>query len=311
MKTMLTVLGLLILTFPLSADLAPAETIYDENAYTGFHGSDAMIVPNENLRFVCTRFEGGYDHLIYRYGINDDSSSTIVDSLSGRHFDMPVLIDHGDVSIRVMVSKKPEYDVLSYFSWTAGLTFFDAATFASNVIVPVQVAGDSESQYILINQGRLFDLTEFELFYDTDESVTGYPVYFGGPDVLNGLVHSNSDIWVKQAGGGTNGGWPTFHSKVTTAGMIHSISGTIPWDEVFLGGYEEGVTPIQFSPTADEIREHGEYPLGHGEYDIAWIRLDGTEFHSRFAFIVEHPPDTLTVYDTYPPYASEPGVRLA
>lgn len=145
-------------------------------------------------------------------------------------------------------------------------------------------------------------LSEYMYFSETDESVNGDQVFFWGPDVIWGKLHSNSDIWLKQAGGGTNGGWPTFHGEVTTSGIIHAFSGTIPYDDVFLGGYKEEVAQIEFPQLALDVRQNSVRPFGEQHHDIVWVTIDGSGYTGMIGDIIEHPPDSVYVYDVFPPY---------
>jgi len=112
-------------------------------------------------------------------------------------------------------------------------------------------------------------LAEYQYFTDIESSENADGgqaaalVKFWGPDNFHGPVHSNDDIWIQCAGGGTNNGWPTFNDMVTTAGRIMDFATgapavqSAPMDDIFLAGYVEEVPPIIFNPTADEIRMNG------------------------------------------------------
>jgi len=126
-------------------------------------------------------------------------------------------------------------------------------------------------------------LAEYQYFTDIEASENedgGFDaalVKFWGPDDMYGPVHSNDDIWVQQAGGGSNDGWPTFHDHVTTAGrLMHYPSGNLlissgaPMDQIFLAGYTEEVPPIIFSPNADLIKQNG-MELGGEDIDIVYV----------------------------------------
>jgi len=143
----------------------------------------------------------------------------------------------------------------------------------------------------------------YHYFTDTDQSQNGTPVYFWGPDVVYGKVHSNSDIWLKQAGGGNNNGWPTFHGEVYTAGVIQSYSGTPPYASVFLAGYWEHVSQLVFDATADLIRAHGML-VGPTNYDpsrICFLTMNGAGYSSHMGSVINNGPDTADVRLNYPP----------
>ena len=156
-------------------------------------------------------------------------------------------------------------------------------------------------------------LAQFQYFTDTEasENEDGGPeaarVKFWGPDVLHGPVHSNTDIWIQQAGGGNNGGWPTFYSKVTTAGRVrvHPSGGlaveNAPVNSIFLGGLEEeinGVVKIIFLPDASQIIENGVI-IGE-DADIVYARLNGNTAETRFGYINSIGTEDFDVYSWYP-----------
>ena len=146
--------------------------------------------------------------------------------------------------------------------------------------------------------------SEFMYFTDNDESTNETPVYFYGPDIIHGRVHSNSDIWIKQAGGGTNGGWPTFYDLVSTSGEIKVFSGNIPYDEVFLGGYVEGYRKFDYPTTMHSIRRNGLH-IGNSDDDtkIYMVTVSGTSFDLVIGQI--NPPATKHQY-VYAQYPANP-----
>jgi len=143
--------------------------------------------------------------------------------------------------------------------------------------------------------------SEFMYFTETDESTNETPVYFYGPDVVYGRVHSNSDIWIKQAGGGTNGGWPTFYDLVSTAGRIQvSGGGTPPWEEVFIGGYIEGYRKFAYPTQMNTIRRNGT-KIGDGDPDkIYMVTVNGSSFEMIIGTIGEPEINHALVYNPYP-----------
>ncbi|MDA3814344.1 MAG: T9SS type A sorting domain-containing protein [Candidatus Cloacimonetes bacterium] len=160
------------------------------------------------------------------------------------------------------------------------------------------------------------NLTDYMYFTDSEKSENedGGPssavIKFTGNDVLDGPVHSNDDIWIQQAGGGNNNGWPTFNDMVTTAGRIMDFSTghyavySAPMDEIFLGGYAEEVQPITFNPSADLIRQNG-IPLGYDDVDIIYVKLSDGGFESMYGEIVQTGIDTFKVYSWFPQDAEE------
>ncbi|MBL7148655.1 MAG: T9SS type A sorting domain-containing protein [Candidatus Cloacimonetes bacterium] len=165
--------------------------------------------------------------------------------------------------------------------------------------------------YLCYQQGSSVALSNFQHFTDTEESEnadggsTAAIVKFWGPDILYGPVHSNDDIWIQNAGGGINQGWPTFYGFVSTAGIFRNFNeGGYPLsqalkDLIFLGGWAEGVPPYSFDPSADLIMQNG-IPLGDPETDIVYVKLDGSGFSSMYGDIVETGVEEFDVYSWYP-----------
>lgn len=152
--------------------------------------------------------------------------------------------------------------------------------------------------------------THIEASENADGGQEAAAVKFWGPDVFYGKVHSNDDIWIQQAGGGNNSGWPTFHDMVTTAGIFRKYPSGIrleasgaPMDLIFRGGepgWQENVSAIVFQPDASAIRQNGQRPFEGYDCDIAYVKLTGGGYESQVGQIqyVEHRP--FTVYSWYP-----------
>ena len=156
-------------------------------------------------------------------------------------------------------------------------------------------------------------LAEYQYFSHIEESENAdgggeaARVKFWGPDVLWGKVHSNDDIWIQQAGGGTNNGWPTFHEMVTTAGNFRYypsgallIGSGAPIESIFLGGWEEEVPAIVYEPTAIDIRANGMRPFGNANADIVYVRIEGSAYESWYGEIDLVGYEDFNVYSWYP-----------
>lgn len=144
--------------------------------------------------------------------------------------------------------------------------------------------------------------SEFMYFTDTDESTNGTPVYFWGPDVIHGRVHSNTDIWIKNGGGGPNGGWPTFYDLVTTAGEFQSASGVIPYEDVFQGGYAEGYNQYEYPENMYSIRRYGDMfgPQYFDENVVMYVEVNESSFHSWKGEKTSPYTEQRFVYNPYP-----------
>jgi hypothetical protein len=101
-------------------------------------------------------------------------------------------------------------------------------------------------------------------FTDIESDPNGFPVRFYGPDVLYGRVHSNQDIWIRQAGGGNNNNWPTFWGWVSTCGVIKVYPDgghTFPETDVFRGGLSEGYPYTVFPEPATLTSTRSSMPM--------------------------------------------------
>jgi hypothetical protein len=169
-----------------------------------------------------------------------------------------------------------------------------------------QVAFLNSRGSIVRNYGEFFlrkqRYSEFMYFTDTDESTNGTNVYFYGPDIIHGRVHSNTDIWIKQAGGGTNQGWPTFHDLVTTSGKIRTLSGVIPYESVFLGGYLEEYNKYEFPDEATTIQANGVRvgPLNYDPKYIVYVDVDNTTYSAMLGTKSDPYIEHAFVYNNYP-----------
>lgn len=144
---------------------------------------------------------------------------------------------------------------------------------------------------------------KFMYFTDTDSSPNATNVYFHGPDLVHGRVHSNTDIWIKKTTGGVNNGWPIFYGWVSTSGEIVSFSGAYSESEVFPGGLSEGYSYTIFPEEASRIRNNGT-PVGPVYVDpdhIMMVNVDGAGYTSYLGEVMDPYREFADVYIPYPP----------
>jgi hypothetical protein len=170
-------------------------------------------------------------------------------------------------------------------------------------------------------------LAQYQYFSDREISdLTNDPMHpaavvrFYGQDVLDGPVHSNGDIFIRQIGGGDNLGWPRFNAKVTTAGIIQVMTSATSWgplnpnahpvDRIFQGGYEENVPPIWYDPDASLVMQHGLKPFGvlPDGNDIFFCEIEGTTVNMKTAQFLTRTEEFI-VYSSYPD-ALHPNVPI-
>lgn len=154
--------------------------------------------------------------------------------------------------------------------------------------------------------------SEFMYFSAMDVSPAGKNVYFDGEDLVTGKVHSNTDIWIKNA----RGGWPKFLNLVTTTGRIQSASGDYPKDLVFPGGLIEEYDAYDFPATAEKLKNGAQIKyVGGGDHTIYYFQVNGSSA-TGFTGVITSPqrkraPVTglgnQLVFPPYSFYPNDPG----
>lgn len=212
--------------------------------------------------------------------------------------------------VRSLITKTQESTIIGSDSGIHGTTMSDAFKLKTmvNTAVGNSLANfDNNSSQVYtgavltLNQSSL---AEFMYFSDQDTSPAGKPVYFYGQDVIEGKIHSNSNIYMKQAGGGSNNGWPTFLNLVTTTGKIMSTPSSYPLEQVFQGGLIEEYSGYEFPATAETLRRNARIRLGLPSNDsnvIYLARVDGTSAELIKGDISEPRRVFADVWNPYPP----------
>ncbi|MBN1326319.1 MAG: hypothetical protein JW996_00040 [Candidatus Cloacimonetes bacterium] len=163
--------------------------------------------------------------------------------------------------------------------------------------------------------------TNVEVSENCDGNQEARAVKFWGPDVFYGKVHSNDDIWIQNAGGGNNGGWPTFYDFVSTSGILrhypsamHLEESGAPMEQIFRGepepGYQENVPEIVFEPTAIDIRTNGWNPF-EPDVDIACVKINGESFSSWEGKVELVEVREIDVYSWYPMNSAQANAVIA
>ncbi len=269
-------------------------------------GSDQLATQNAHDKLqeeLLLRSEATRTHLALEHNANSPLPPRTVE-----------IIEPGRVTTYFLKSKK-EQQIISVFMGFAT----EQAVAIQTLITAKRAKRTLRSFYSPVKRYserlvRNKSLAEFQYFTHTEESenadggAAAAMVKFWGPDVLYGPVHSNDDIWVQQAGGGINQGWPTFYAMVTTAGIFRNYDqgGAQLSDQlkgqIFLGGWAEGsdgTNPIVFEPNADLIELYG-IPLGDPSTDIVYVKLQGGSFVSMYGNIVETGVEAFDDYSWYP-----------
>jgi len=140
-------------------------------------------------------------------------------------------------------------------------------------------------------------------FYYTQQEQTphGNNAYFYGYDNINGIVRTNGDLYIKQAGGGDNNGWPRFNAPVIIGGHVISTPGNYPLDQVFPAGLTEEC-PGSAIPSDNPARESGiQIGNGNGEDHIFLIEVEGSSYSGWQGELGTPYRAQAIVYDEYPP----------
>jgi len=271
-------------------------------------GQNAYQIVDENVYITYLK------EYIYFTKITNDNTQThkIVDALliNTNHFTKPAIevMDNGDIIIVYSEVGNTSNNFLKVATSTDDGQTFDIDIYLLDCFKdPLITQRNGELDICYSNALPGTDLTDFMYFTDTEKSENedGGPaasiLKFWGPDVLDGPVHTNDDIWIFCCGGG----WPTFHGLVTTAGRIMDFATgafaiySAPMDQIFLGGYAEEVSQIEFNPSADLIRQNG-LALGYEGNDIVYVKLHDGSFDCMFGDVITTGVDTFKVYSWFP-----------
>lgn len=226
----------------------------------------------------------------------------------------PKRIDSGKIvrhfKVKSRLEKKKESTVLGSSTGASITDMVDA--FKLETIVNVSTSnnfGNMSGNSSQLEVGAVLTLNqttfaEFMYFTDQDTSPAGKNVYFYGKDVIEGKVHSNSDIRIKQAGGGSNNGWPTFLNLVTTSGEIVSDPPVYPVEDVFRGGLIEEYDQYDFPASAETLRRNAQLRYGtSGAADrtIYMITVNGSAGQMNQGNITSPQRAWADVWDPFPP----------
>ncbi len=192
---------------------------------------------------------------------------------------------------------------------TVGINFTGEATAMQNDNIPLyKIKDDLWHRFILncdIEDGNYQSFIESEIDWNT------CPTFYHGLDVFYGAVRSNTDIWITNAGGGVNGGWPTFFRPVYTMGRVRSLTPDPPYNQIFRQGYIENYPELSFDDywfhLAAMKHRHLVIPLSpENQNKILFVTVNQNSYTSLLGTIVQTGIDTLEVYNSYPPGGGEP-----
>jgi hypothetical protein len=295
-----------------------------------FHeGDNGIRVANGVVHLVYASRYGNDESIVYvRYNEADSSTQNLPIDLrsyigpTGNPYGLPIIEIGLDGEIIVLYSKV----ATDYYGGLPDLYYaiihetdtgfphpepeiVSQGVLRENVVNEAVLARSEDLMKLFVRDSAEIALSSYESFHNNFLDVTGIPgnIRFWGADQYNGRVHANSDIWIRQAGGGPNNGWPLFNDLVTVAGevMVYPGGGTnYPVDDIFPGGLIENHSDLGPGSGMDEIRRSGMWPFGVASYDnrIAFVTIEGSTFTSWVGDIQQGPVEEIIVYDSYPPY---------
>ena len=283
-----------------------------------FAGQNGYRVTGDNIyavylegNYVTFAFSGNNSYTFTEFEIAESYLSRVGFNTE------PVLELLSDGTVVILyLTKITEDDVVHYYLNKAVGTSegnFELEVLEDNVYETPQITNSNDVLTIFYKTGFSKNLTHFEHFTNVEESENAdysqesAVTKFWGPDVFNGPVHSNDDIWIQNGGGGDNDGWPTFNGFVTTSGIFqHYNQGGGPLsqdikEQIFLGepspGYAENVPQIEeFDATS--VQENSIHPFD--DVDIAYVKMEGGSFISKVANIELVGIEEFEVYSWYP-----------
>ncbi len=190
-------------------------------------------------------------------------------------------------------------DYGSQWTWHDAQESFEPVFYANDPY-PLMSLTETGIRYFRVKS--LAEEAGYMLLTKNMESTNSTNVYFYGADVVTGPVRTNSDLRIKQAGGGSNGGWPTFLAPVITSGHVVSTPASYPLEQVFQGGLVEDADLCRLSGYQHYLYPEALYvgPEGN-EGHIVLLEVDG-DTASGYLGVFSLPRRVrVNVYDSYPP----------
>jgi hypothetical protein len=316
LKRSVIVLVLVFVSVLLLAEIGSANSISGINNSIQFGGRQAVYANGDTIMFCYVQYPEG--QTIPKNGgqLNfassfDGGQSFQTLQIYGQPDGAPTLFKDGQT---VIITFTADGYLWKFVSHNNGQTFqtdypdWQNPTILGSDRLPITDKYDGEFHSLYNYQEFAPDYYNFEspfsqffgTYTDNDQSTNATNQYYWGPDVVYGKLRVNGDLWVKQMGGGNNGGWPTFNGPVYVTGVIQSYSGTLPYAQIFRAGYLEHVPELSLGSS----NIAGTTLIGPANYDpnrIMMVSVNGDVFTSYIGNIVYNDFDTLRVYSNYPP----------
>ncbi len=317
-KMFMFVLGLILLGSTIQADFSELQLLNTSDSDILFNGKDAARFYDNKL--YLTFYERVGNELMVKLALSENSGDSFlyyqIDSMPWnsiyRDIEAPELQISDDGMIVIIYQKQEEF--LSLYKARASYNDLEF----NPEIIDTEVLGSHALDYVdgefILVYNTLYDQYAETLLYCTKHETYGTVsyqrlLYFWGPDVFDGPVHSNDYIDINQIGGGNNNGWPTFYDFVSSSKYFMMsryqtyLIPIAPIDEIFQNydglGYQEQIPEITNIGDSQAIYENGLHPFD-SSYDIIYLKLNGNSYDAMQGDIV--PIDTLDipVYSWFP-----------
>lgn len=148
-------------------------------------------------------------------------------------------------------------------------------------------------------------LMDHQIYIENDISSNDTPMPWFGIHVFDGIVRTNSDIRIKQSGGGYNNGWPTFNAPVIIGGEVISMSGPYPHDEVFRGGLIENAPGLAVNMFFGRESNNFVGPMDYNPNRIVLIEVNGSNYNAMMGTLSQPRRVYADVFEPYPPPLQE------
>ncbi|HPR18595.1 MAG TPA: hypothetical protein PLD62_10160, partial [Candidatus Cloacimonadota bacterium] len=295
----LSVLILLVVCAVLSAQFSEPVHVNETWGTVFYRGSDACKIIGDAVYMTFVESETG--NLFFAYAPDAENFSlSVVETATLDEFDKPgkmllpsiEVAETGEIDIFFMRETESTITLHKAFSDDDGQSF-TITEIASNVSAFSSCSRDNE---ILLNyqQGTSVPLSVYQYFTNYERSENDEVIRFYGLDQLEGYVHSNDDIWVRNIVS-----WPSFSELLTTSKRINS--GTAPaaseLENIFPNGYLENVQKLNHSSTA-AIAMNGTH-VGMG-FDIVYMKIDESSIQTMYGIFVNTGVQDIPVYSWYP-----------
>lgn len=313
MRTLFVLLCALFISALMAQSFVSPVLLDDLPAVFEFAGEDAVAYVDGTVYFVYTTVDEGQNQLVLGKAIPDGAVTYGIIDLSSLPGDLDGRPAIASQDGRIYLVFRKGGFTYTIYSLDYGISWNtedeNLVSFRSSDPNPIIIrTSDSMDLVDLFVVEHRPEGAEYHLFTDNFMTTNETNAFFSGIDEVDGPVRVNSDLKIKQAGGGVNGGWPLFHGPVYTAGNVQSLNGAYPADNIFQGGLVENADSLAFeywnfygyfSNTSNMIGD----PQSNDNFYMAVG--NGDVMHLWRATLVPR-TETIDVYSSYPPPVGEP-----